>query len=258
MKQEATTIVGNTPLPTTPTVAQKRWYRIAFVLWLIAVLVLATASVIVHFHPGPWPIDLQTTIYIQHHTWPVFYPFLNFISFLNDPIPSFIALGLWLLVLSLLRHFLEGLFIAFGTIIADALDGLLSTLVGRPRPHSPQIHIYIHEPFHSFPSGHTEHNMVYYGFLLYLSLGKPLRQWRYHWLLLPFQLFALVALVTIGYSRVFEGAHWITDVLAGYLSGAILLYALVACYLWAKRKLAQRQARAGHQREQGEHEDMLL
>jgi membrane-associated phospholipid phosphatase len=118
MKQEATTIVGNTPLPTTPTVAQKRWYRIAFVLWLIAVLVLATASVIVHFHS--------------------------------------------------------------------------------------------------------------------------------------------VALVTIGYSRVFEGAHWITDVLAGYLSGAILLYALVACYLWAKRKLAQRQARAGHQREQGEHEDMLL
>ena len=71
---------------------------------------------------------------------------------------------------------------------------------------------------------------------------------------MPLQLFALVALVTIGYSRVFEGAHWVTDVLAGYLSGAILLYALIACYLWAKRKLAQRQERA----EQGDREDVPL
>ncbi len=242
MKQEVTPAMSTNLLPTRSNVMQNPRYRIVFILWLIAVLILGTASVIVHFHPGPWPIDLQTTIYVQHHTWAGFYPFLNFVSFLNDPIPSIIVMALWLLGLSLMRQFLQGLFIALGTAIADAFDGLLSTIVGRPRPHSPLIHIYVHEPFHSFPSGHTEHDMVYYGFLLYLSLTKPVRQWRYYRLLLPFQLFALVALITIGYSRVFEGAHWITDVLGGYLSGAILLGVLIVCYLWAKQKLAQRRA----------------
>lgn len=243
MKQEVSFGSSKASLQAPPASVQKRWHPIIFALWLVAVMVLGTASVIVHFHPGPWPIDLQTTIYIQHHTWSGFYPFLNFVSFLNDPIPSFVEMALWLLGLSLFRHFLQGLFIAVGTAIADALDGLLSTVVGRPRPHSPLIHVYIHEPFHSFPSGHTEHDMVYYGFLLYLSLTKPVRQWRYHWLLLPFQLFAVVSLVAIGYSRVFEGAHWVTDVSGGYLSGAILLCILIVCYLWAKQKLTQRRAR---------------
>ena len=243
MKQEVSLRSSQTSLQTPSARGQKRRYPIAFMFWLIAVLVLGTASVIVHSHPGPWPIDLQTTIYIQHHTSLGFYPFLNFVSFLNDPISSFVEMALWLLGLSLFRHFLQGLFIAVGTAIADTLDGLLSTVVGRPRPHSPLIHVYIHEPFHSFPSGHTEHDMVYYGFLLYLSLTKPVRQWRYHWLLLPFQLFAVVALVAIGYSRVFEGAHWVTDVLGGYLSGAILLCVLITCYLWIKQKLAQRRTR---------------
>jgi undecaprenyl-diphosphatase len=142
-----------------------------------------------------------------------------------------------------LRYVRAGLFIALGTAIADGIDGLLSTIVARPRPQSPLIHVYMPEPFHSFPSGHTEHDIVYYGFLLYLSMTDTVRQWRYRWVLLPFQVFAVVAIIAIGYSRIWEGSHWLTDVVGGYLSGAILLYLLIMLYRWAGVWWERRQAR---------------
>ena len=237
------------PLPGTTVNAtgSEKHRRVGTFFWILGALMLSVASVMVHLHPGPWPVDLHTTIFLQHlHTWPWVFPFLNFISLLNDPIPSLVEMFLWLVALSLFKCFRQGLFLALGTAAADGIDGLLSTIVGRPRPQSPLIHVYIREPFHSFPSGHTEHDMVYYGFLLYLSVSEPVRRWRYHWVLLPFQLFAVVALLSIGYSRVLEGSHWITDVLGGYLSGALLLYLLIALYHWTGKALARRRERKEH------------
>jgi len=168
---------------------------------------------------------------------------ITFVDLFNDPVPATIALVLWLSVLSLFRWFQAAIFISFGTAIADGIDGLLSTIVGRPRPQSPLIHVYIPEPFHSYPSGHTEHCVVYYGFLLYLSFTKSVREWRYHWVLLPFQVFAVLNILIVGYARVLACSHWITDAFAGYLSGALLLYLLIALYRRTTAYLARRRAR---------------
>ena len=236
--------------PTAPTMAsggnqqdaQKR-HLIEAILWSISFVVLIVACVLVHAHLGPWPFDLQTTISVQHlHLWPWVQACLTFVDVFNDPIPVFIALAIWLIGLSLFRWFQQAIFLVAGTSIADLLDSLISTLVGRPRPSSPLIHVYIPEPFHSFPSGHTEHCVVYYGFLLYLSFTKSVRKWRYHWILLPFQVFAVLNILIVGYARVLAGSHWVTDALAGYLSGALLLYLLIALYRWTTAYLARRRA----------------
>lgn len=222
-------------------------HLIGTIVWCIGFIILAAASVIVHFHPGPWPFDLQTTIFVQHlQFWSWVLACFTFVSLFNNPIPATIALVLWLFALSLFRWFQAAIFISFGTAIADGIDGLLSTIVGRPRPQSPLIHIYIPEPFHSFPSGHTEHCVVYYGFLLYLSFTRPVREWRYHWVLLPFQVFAILNILVVGIARVQAGSHWVTDVLAGYLSGALLLYLLIVLYRRTTVYLARRRARQEH------------
>jgi len=40
--------------------------NVAITLWLIGFIALVVATVMVIFHPAPWPFDLQTTITLQH------------------------------------------------------------------------------------------------------------------------------------------------------------------------------------------------
>ena len=115
----------------------------------------------------------------------------------------------------------------------NGLDGLIALIVARPRPSPRLIHVYMPVPVHSFPSGHVENDVVYYGFLLYLSLSKPVSRWRYRWLLIPFQVYAALNILLIGFSRVYEGSHWSTDVLGGYLSGALFLVLIIVLYRWS-------------------------
>ncbi|MBA2285793.1 MAG: phosphatase PAP2 family protein [Ktedonobacteraceae bacterium] len=214
------------------------------ILWIIGVIVLAIFSVVVHMHLGPWPVDLQTTIAEQRISYPSWiHTIIDLVSHTNDPIPAGVALGIWAVGLLIFRKWLQALFIAGGTLLSDWINFMDNILVGRPRPNSPLIHIFQPEPIKSFPSGHVEHDVVYYGFLLYLSFTKPVRQWRYYRLLLPLQIIAAFIIVTIGFSRIYEGSHWLTDVLGGYLSGAVLLLAVIWLYRWATAKLAERRAR---------------
>ncbi len=224
-----------------------RRHIIEGILWAIGFIILVVGSVLVKFHPGPYPIDVQTTEMLQSfHLWPWLSAAIAFISTLNDPIPSIIALAAWLIGLSIFRRFKEALFLVLGSVAADGIDGLIRLFVDRPRPApSPNIpiHVYMPEPFKSYPSGHTEHDVVYYGFLLYLSFTKSVREWRYRWVLIPFQIFAVVAILTIGYSRIAEGSHWLTDALAGYLVGALELFVLIWLYRWTTNKLAAHRAK---------------
>lgn len=214
------------------------------ILWIIGVIVLVIFSVIVHMHLGPWPVDLQATIAEQHSNYPSWvHTIIDLVSHANDTIPAGIALVVWTLGLLIFRKWLQALFIVGGTLLSDGINFIDNILVGRPRPNPPLIHVFQPEPIKSFPSGHSEHDVVYYGFLLYLSFSKPVRQWRYYRFLLPFQIIAAFIIVTIGYSRIYEGSHWLTDVLGGYLSGAILLLAVIWLYRWTSAKLAERRAR---------------
>lgn len=220
------------------------WRPLEIVLWLVGFVVLMVVSVLVHNHPQPWPFDLNTTITLQHIPYPDWLRFcIAAISHLNDPLLAGIALALWFVGLAFFRKFQQALFIAVGVTLADWIEFVLNHFVNRPRPSSPLIHVYQPEPIPSFPSGHTEHDMVYYGFLLYLSFTPSVRHWRYYRFLLPLQILAVVITLTIGYSRVMEGSHWVTDALAGYLSGALLLMALIWLYRWTTLKLAERKVK---------------
>ena len=238
---------------------KRGWQIIQYTLWSIGVVIFAIACVIVHFHPAPWPFDLQTTITVQHlHLWVGLSILLTLASLMNNPLVSIIELIVWFVGLLLvgiiawrmgraaIRWIMAAIFISVGTSAMDGLNGLISLIVGRPRPSSPLIHVLMPEPYHSFPSGHAENDMVYYGILLYLSFTHPVREWRYRWVLIPFQVFAFLVIAVIGYSRILEGSHWLTDVLGGYLSGAIFLALLIFLYnhtfAWLQYRHARKEA----------------
>jgi membrane-associated phospholipid phosphatase len=235
--------------------ARKR-HRVEATLWIIGMLIFMASCVVIHFHPQPYPFELATTQTVQHLGAPSWLlALINFPSFLNDPIPSAVALSVWvvgLLLVALVRRIrkipaanwvMSAIFLLLTVMSSAGLNVIADDLVARPRPNPRAYHIHLYTqlvPFPTYPSGHTEHDVAYYGFLLYLSFTKPVREWRYHWLLLPFQLYAVYDILAIGYSRIYEGDHWLTDVLGGYLEGALYLFFFIFLYRWATDRLARR------------------
>ena len=230
---------------------------VAITLWIIGFILLLVAAVIVRLHPTPWPFDLQTTITLQQlqpqlSSW-VSTPIV-WASLVDDQINSVLAMLSAFFVLSLigdfiwyrggspLRWFVAAIFIFAGTGVMAGLDAIIGFIAGRPRPSPLLIHVFMPEPVASFPSGHVENDVVFYGFLLYLSLSKPVSAWRYRWILIPLQLYAVLNILVIGYSRVVEGSHWLTDALGGYLAGALWLVLLIFLYRWTLDRLTKRRA----------------
>jgi uncharacterized BrkB/YihY/UPF0761 family membrane protein/membrane-associated phospholipid phosphatase len=232
---------------------------VAITFWIIGFIVLVVASVMVRFHPTPWPFDLQTTITLQQlqpqlPSW-VSNPIV-WASIVDNPYPSIGSFIAWFVVLSLtgvvvwrrggspIPWFVTAVFISIGVPVMAGLNRIFGIIAARPRPSSPLMHVFMPEPgVPSFPSGHVENDVVYFGFLLYLSFTKPVSQWRYRWVLIPFQLYAALNILLVGYSRVYEGSHWLTDVSGGYLEGALLLIPLIILYRLALDRLTQWYAR---------------
>lgn len=117
------------------------------------------------------------------------------------------------------------------SLIVISLIGLgIKLVVVRPRPSADLVHVMAQLNDYSFPSGHVLYFTTFFGFLLFLTytLVKPV-WWR---TLILIVLGALVAL--IGVSRIYEGQHWASDVLAAYLLSSIWLSLSILVYRWGK------------------------
>lgn len=90
---------------------------------------------------------------------------------------------------------------------------VLSHLFARHRPVWPDPLDPLPGP--GFPSGHSMTAVLLYGLILYLLLPR-LYAWRWR---LVAVLDAVLIASLIGYSRLYMGAHYPTDVLAGYAFG---------------------------------------
>lgn len=69
---------------------------------------------------------------------------------------------------------------------------------------------------YSFPSGHSVGAMVVYGSFAWLAL-----QFLPAWLAFVVVIDMILLILAIGVSRVYLGAHYASDVLAGWLLGAV-------------------------------------
>jgi undecaprenyl-diphosphatase len=87
----------------------------------------------------------------------------------------------------------------------------------------------------SFPSGHTMQSMLVFGLLAYFLMPHlPSAFWR--WVI---AIAAVLAMLFVGASRVFQGGHYLSDVLAGYglgLAWGALIYMLMEFLLPPARR----------------------
>jgi undecaprenyl-diphosphatase len=109
--------------------------------------------------------------------------------------------------------------------IGLVFDYLGKILVRRVRPIDPA---YLETSF-SFPSGHASMSMIFYGFAAYV-LVRHLKAWRYR---VNAFFFCSIVIVAIGFSRLYLGVHYWSDVWAGYLLGFLILLAATSVYEWS-------------------------
>ena len=111
---------------------------------------------------------------------------------------------------------------------AVSLYDIVKPLIGRPRP-PPAIWIG-HYSGAAFPSGHAAQSVAFYAILaIVLGAGRSPRAKTVLW-----SVAALVALA-VGGSRIYLGAHWLTDVLGGYALGACWVATVLMIEVLARR-----------------------
>lgn len=117
--------------------------------------------------------------------------------------------------------------------VAGGMAGvqLLKWLLHLPRP----VAIYHGASAYGFPSGHTTMSVILYGFLAIL-LARGLSG------ILRWGLFASVFLISliIAISRLYLGAHWLSDVLGGFLGGTSWTALLGIAYLKGPAEIVPR------------------
>jgi len=189
---------------------------VAFAVCVLAFLALAGLA----RQPGIPAIDAWTTVSLHALASPELDAVMSFITGAGGT-PFLATVAVVASVGLAARHrWAEALAIGFAFVGSLALNETLKGLVGRARPGFEWA---VATAGPAFPSGHAMNSLVLYGVLAIVA-------WRLGGRRPSFAAVALATLVVtaIGASRVYLGAHWLTDVLGGALAGASWLIVVAA------------------------------
>ena len=101
------------------------------------------------------------------------------------------------------------IWIILNLFFATVLNQILKYIVQRNRPEGYRL---IDESGYSFPSGHSMVSTAFYGFLIYLVIKKVKNKYLINVLVILLG----TLIVLIGFSRVYLGVHYASDVIAGF------------------------------------------
>ena len=139
--------------------------------------------------------------------------------------PTIIVFGLIVSAILYLSHKKWQIVTLWLTVIGSEAFTFLSKIIfHRLRP----ANAVILEGSASFPSGHATIAVAFYGFLVYLAC-RSLKKKRYRLITI---LSGLLVMAAIGFSRLYLGVHYVSDVWAGYLVGLLWLIIGISITEW--------------------------
>ena len=154
------------------------------------------------------------------------------ITFLGDPSVLFViclGIGIWLL-----KQGRRSTAVTLGIAVVGAigLNVLLKHLFSRARPAL--WNRIVDVGHYSFPSGHAMVSLVIYGLIGYILATKFTQHQK-----IIFSC-TVILILAIGFSRLYLGVHWPTDVAAGYAAGFVWLVAcIMSLRVWRKYRSAR-------------------
>lgn len=156
-------------------------------------------------------IDSSWINYLYGLRSPTLNSFMLFIT--NFGSPLFLLIGSIVFVMYLFTKSKKDSLI-FSAILYSGivLNFLLKNMFHRPRPTLISL---VHETGYSFPSGHAMNSFVFYAAIayFYLHVNRKIKNTVFVSIL-----FGCI-IILIGISRIYLGAHFPSDVIAGYMAG---------------------------------------
>jgi len=165
-----------------------------------------------------FPGDVSISQWIQGIDFPGLKPIMRYAPY---------VVGAALVIVLLSRLWWRRLIcIAAVTSAAGLISWLIKLLVSRPRPPAELVQIMVGTHSLSFPSGHVAMAAVASGFILYLAprlVKSPA-------IVALLRALLIVLILAVGFSRLYLGVHWLSDVVGGLFLGGLLLYPAIVLY----------------------------
>lgn len=199
----------------------RKWVIIGLTFLFVVLTILVKTNLIV-------PFDNYFYNLVTFKINDVFTNIYKVITFLGST-EFIIFLCIFFLVLFIiLKKKNTGIIITIVLIISTIVNNLLKIILMRARP---EVLSFVEEHSYSFPSGHTMASVSMYGILLYLVLKSKINSKLK--IILSSILTILPILVAL--SRVYLGAHFMSDVVGAFIVSIILL--LIETYYIDKKNL---------------------
>ncbi len=111
-----------------------------------------------------------------------------------------------------------GLKLGLLLMFSNGMNGIFKFIFHGPRPFwvNEKVNAYILETSFGVPSGHSQHAVAMWGYIASLTKKKWLR-----WIL-------IFIFVMVGLSRIYLGAHFVFDVLIGWVIGGLVLLLFIS------------------------------
>jgi len=190
---------------------------------IIGILLLVISAILAVFaHSTPYfPGDIPAMQFIQSLNSPFLTSFMTIVSQGFTGIPAVLLVIACVLVIWWRLGRLEAMIMAAAGVFSP-IGLLLKLFIGQPRPPTSLVNIITPTSGLGFPSGHAFFATMVLGMLIYFIFKyvslRPLK------VLLVSGLILIILLV--GFSRVYLGVHWVSEVLGGYIIACGILLPL--------------------------------
>ena len=184
---------------------------VLFLLFIILTVLVCTNTI--------EPLDNAASSFIISIRSPELTNTMNIITNISGSYALIVFTTLFIILIKKKKYPLA---ITINLIAVFITSQLAKAIVERDRP----LDMLVSAPGYSYPSGHSMVGLAYFSFLSYLVIkyipNKIVKIIR--------PIVFTITILLVGFSRIYLGVHYLSDVLAGFLLGAIYLIIFINIY----------------------------